>query len=101
MLKRLDRTIKKIIQESNLNKYIYADDLLEDVYDRIGFEKFSDILNNKALIEKLNNTEKSVLEDVKDSLWENIEKFDNDESESKNETLKFYNYIKEIILKKA
>lgn len=99
MLKKFNKEINQILFESDLNKYLFADELLEDAYDRIGFEKFSDLLNNEKFIMKLNNTDKDVLEEAKNSLLEdNIEKLDDEYS--KSEALKFYNYLKELIIKK-
>ena len=101
MLKKLDAKIKSILLENNLYKYNNADEILEDAFDKITFEKFEDLLNNKDFIDKLKNTEKEILEDTKNSLWEdNIEKYDNDHKDTKEEVLKFYNYLKELILKK-
>ena len=101
MLKNFDEAIKCILIENNLYKYSYAEELLEDAFDHIGFEKFEDLLENKDFINRLKNTDKEVLEEAKDSLWEeNIEKYDDDQKEIKQEVLKFYNYLKELILKK-
>ena len=101
MLTKLDAKIKSILIENNLYKYKYADELLEDAFDRIGFKKFEDLLKNKDFIDKLKNSDKDVLEDAKNGLWEdNIEKYDDDQEEIKKEAIKFYNYLKELILKK-
>lgn len=101
MLKNFNKEIKRIISESNVNKYVFPDELLEDAYDKLGFTDFSELLNNKEFVEKLKNTDKKVLEDAKNSLWEdNIEKYDDDSNESKEQALKFYNYLKELILEK-
>lgn len=101
MLKNFNKEIKRIISEANVNKYVFPDELLEDAYDKLGFTDFSELLNNKEFVEKLKNTDKKVLEDAKNSLWEdNIEKYDDDSNESKEQALKFYNYLKELILEK-
>ena len=101
MLKKFDKTIKSILIENNVYKYNYAEELLEDAFDHIGFEKFEDLLKNKDFINKVENTDKEILEEAKDSLWEeNIEKYDDEQKEIKQEALKFYNYLKELILKK-
>lgn len=101
MLKKFDKIIKSILIENNVYKYNYSEELLEDAFDHIGFEKFEDLLKNKDFINKLKNTDKEVLEEAKDSLWEeNIEKYDDKQKEIKQEVLKFYNYLKELILKK-
>lgn len=103
MLKRLDNQIRQVILEMNLNEgYLYAEDILEDAFDNIGFNEFSELLENNDFINKLENTKVEVLEEAKDSLWnENIEKYDDDNERSKSEAVKFYNYLKELILKKA
>ena len=101
MLRKLDFTIKNILIENNLYKYNYPDEILEDVFDHIGFEKFEDILKNDDFIQKLNNTDKDVLEEAMKGLWEdNIEKYSDDQKDSKKEATKFYNYLNELILKK-
>lgn len=101
MLTKLDAKIKSILIENNLYKYNYAEELLEDAFDHIGFEKFEDLLKNKDFINKLEKTDKEILEEAKNSLWEdNIEKYDDNQKEIKQETLKFYNYLKELIFKK-
>ena len=101
MLKKFDKIIKYILIENNVYKYNYAEELLEDAFDHIGFEKFEDLLKNKDFINKLENTDKEILEEAKNSLWEeNLEKYDDDQKEIKQEVLKFYNYLKELILKK-
>jgi len=101
MLEKFTEVIRCILIENNLYKYNYADELLEDAFDYIGFEKFEDLLKNKDFINKLENTDKEILEEAKNSLWEeNIEKYDDDQKEIKQEVLKFYNYLKEMILKK-
>jgi len=101
MLKKFNDEIKRIILEANVNKYIFSDELLEDAFDKIGFSKFSELLENKEFIEKLNNTDKKVLQDAADGLWEdNIEKYDDEQKDAKAEATKFYNYLKELILKK-
>ena len=101
MLKKLDAEIKSILLENNLYKYKYADELLEDAFDRITFEKFKDLLENKEFVEKVNNTEKEVIDDAMNSLWEDtIEKYDASQVEAKKQAINFYNYLKEISLKK-
>lgn len=101
MLKKFDNEIKAILLENNMYKYKYADELLEDAFDHIGFVKFEELLNNKNFIDKLKNTDKDVLEEAKNSLWEdNIEKYSDDQEDIKKEVLKFYNYLNELILKK-
>lgn len=101
MLKKLDLKIKSILLENDLYKYNSAEEILEEVFDKIKFSKFDDLLKNTIFINKLKNTDKEILEETKNSLWEeNIEKYDNDQKETKKEVLKFYNYLKELILKK-
>lgn len=101
MLTKFNAIINQIISESTMEKYSYADELLEDAYDKIGFSKFADLLQNEEFIQKLNNTDKAVLKDAMDSLWENnIEQYDDDQEAAKIEATKFYNYLKEIVLKK-
>lgn len=101
MLKILDSKIKSILLENNLYMFNSADEILEEAFDKIGFNKFDDLLKNTIFINKLKNTNKEILEETKNSLWEeNIEKYDNDQKEIKKEVLKFFNYLKELILKK-
>ena len=49
MLKKFNDEIKRIILEANVNKYIFSDELLEDAFDKIGFSKFSELLENKEI----------------------------------------------------
>ncbi len=101
MLKNFNQKIKEILLEENLYKYNNADELLEDAFDKITFIKFEDLLKNKDFIDKVKNSDLNVLEEAKNSLWEdNIEKYDEDQKDIKKEVLKFFNYLKELILKK-
>ena len=101
MLKKFNKVIEKIITESKVEQYAYADELLEDAYDIIGFNEFLELVKNEDFIQKLNNTNKAVLEDAMESLLkDNIEQYDDDNEKSKIEATKFYNYLKELVLKK-
>lgn len=101
MLKKFNKVIEKIITESKVEQYAYADELLEDAYDIIGFNDFLELIKNEDFIQKLNNTNKAVLEDAMESLLkDNIEQYDDDNEKSKIEATKFYNYLKELVLKK-
>lgn len=101
MLFKFNEKLKGIILESAKEKFECADDLLEELYDKIGFTNFLDLLQNNDLIEKLKNSDKEVLEEAMEGLLhDSIEKYDEDQEESKKEAEKIYNYLKEIVLKK-
>lgn len=107
MLKKFNEEISKIIMEHSKNNVIcesngfqYPDELIEEIFDIKGYQKFDEFKNDNDLIEKLKLTDKQILKDACDGLWvDSIEKLD-PEDESEAPTYEFckqvYYFLKEM-----
>lgn len=104
MLKKFDKECKKILSKRNLkiesNGFSNADELLEEVFDIRGFQNFNEFKKDQELINKIKITDKNVLKETIDSLWnDNIEKIDINSDlnkESYEFYIQLYNFLKEI-----
>ena len=96
MLKKFDKEYKKIISEATDVKFESLDELIENVTDDISLKDFLKLKNDQILVKKLKNTDKQILKEASEKIWDDyVEQIDDEKLKNNNKN--FFNFLNEMI----
>ena len=96
MLKKFDKEYKKIISEATDVKFESLDELIENVTDDVSLKDFLKLKNDQILVKKLKNTDKQILKEASEKIWDDyVEQIDDEKL--KNNAKTFFNFLNEMI----
>ena len=95
MLKKFDKEYNKIISEATDVKFNSLDELIESATDDVGLKDFTELKNSQMFITKLKNTNKEILKEASEKIWDDFVEQSDDEK-IKNNAKTFFNFLNEF-----
>lgn len=95
MLKKFDKEYNKIISEATDVKFNSLDELIENATDDVGLKDFIELKNNQIFMTKLKNTDKEILKEASEKIWDDFVEQSDDEK-IKNNAKTFFNFLNEF-----
>ena len=95
MLKKFDKEYNKIISEATDVKFNSLDELIENATDDVGLKDFTELKNNQIFMTKLKNTDKEILKEASEKIWDDFVEQSDDEK-IKNTAKTFFNFLNEF-----